>query len=94
MEPFAKYDFTFLEITEGTDRDKYYKDYIFETSKKADRELVHYFGEQGLEHVFKIIYASETDELIAERTYLFGVNYRLVKNEVLKNMIKEKISDL
>ena len=84
-----KSDFELYKFKEDGD----HKDYWFKTSPQADEELCRLYSEQGLHHVFFVVYAQTEDAIGVEKQFLFNKYVDEVDNEELKAILKSIIAE-
>lgn len=91
---FTKEDFTFSRKETDTYEGETYTDYWFKTSENADKILTSEHFEQGLEHIFEVVYLF-TDECVGIKRQ-FRLNSDVIESndEELKNLLKEMVAEI
>ena len=71
------------------DKSDGHEDYWFDTSIKADNELCCKYMEQGLQHVFEVVYSKDEDTVGVKRQFMFNWDVVMSDDEQLKNILRE-----
>lgn len=81
----VKEDFKLITV----DKTDGHEDYWFETSSNADEELSREYMEQGLQHVFEVVYSKDEDFVGVKRQFIFNWDVVISDDEHLKSVLKE-----